>query len=184
MESEIWGWIKSLIMDEGELKKGLENYLTRAKENYAPLYARLETIDKLIADDTQQLERLLDLYLAGEFPKDLLSERKTRIEKNINRLNQERSELSHNIEQKALTEQEIQDLLGFARTIREELSDVESQEDQRTKHRILELLGVTVILEVKDGEKLYHASCHLGDKPFGNDYNQQWFRTTRRSSSI
>src|SRR5690606_7138298 len=130
-------------------------------------------LDKLIADTQVQLERLLDLYLAGEFPKDLLNERKARFEGEIKGHNKERAELLQVIGQRALTEEEIQDILTFAAAIREELLDVDQEADIHTKHRIFELLRLKVTLEVKEGKNLYHASCYLGDMPCNDEDNHQ-----------
>jgi hypothetical protein len=41
---------------------------------------RLAIIDELLADHKAQLNRILDLYLEGNFPKELLVEKKARLE--------------------------------------------------------------------------------------------------------
>jgi site-specific DNA recombinase len=163
MEAEIWEWIKSLIMDEEQLKKGLNDHLEQSKNEHAPLYARLEAIDRLITERQSQMERLLDLYLDGEYPKDMLNERKARLEREINDFNREKADLLAAIEQKALTAEQIQDLLTYAAAIREELQDVDKEADFVTKQRIMKALNVQVILEEKDGLKLYHTRCHIKD---------------------
>jgi hypothetical protein len=133
------------------------------KKDHAPLYARLGVLDKLIADTKAQMERLLDLYLDGQYPKDMLNERKARLEREVNDCNREKADLLAAIGQKVLTAEQVQDLLTFAAAIREELQDVDQNVDFVTKKRIMEALNVQVILEVKDGEKFYHATCRLED---------------------
>ncbi len=50
-----------------------------------------------------------------------------------------------------------------------------------TKHRIMELLNFQVILEVKDGQKLYHARCYVGERHNTLDKGQN---SNRNSSAI
>ena len=54
----------------------------RNKEN-EPVRTRLEVADDLLAENREQLVRLLDLSQSSEFPKEALTDRKTRFEKAI-----------------------------------------------------------------------------------------------------
>ncbi|MCB0193209.1 MAG: hypothetical protein KDJ65_14790, partial [Anaerolineae bacterium] len=106
------------------------------------------------------------------------NERKARLERDINDYNSERGELLGIIGQRALTDEEIQDILSFSAVIREELEDVDGEADTFTKHKILELLNVQVLLEVKEGQKLYHARCYLGEQRKPTGENSVMERTT------
>jgi hypothetical protein len=65
----------------------------REREN-APLRERLKVTEDLLADNRTQLKRLLDLYLAGNFPKEMLVESKTRLETTMEALEKERAGLT------------------------------------------------------------------------------------------
>jgi hypothetical protein len=152
-------------MDEEELKKGLADYMNRTAETDAPSYERLEIIDKLLADYSAQFERLLDLYLSGDVPKDLLTDKKMSIETTIAKLEEEKSALQTRIQQRTLTEDEVTNILEFAALIREELHSVDIEHDFETMQRIIRLLGVRVTLKVENGKRVVYAECKLVDKP-------------------
>jgi hypothetical protein len=59
-----------------------EHHLQR-KQEQAPARDRLAVVDDLLADSRAQLECLLDLYLSGDLPKEVQTDRKTRQEKMI-----------------------------------------------------------------------------------------------------
>ena len=50
-------------------------------------------IDEQIQENQTQLDRLLDLYLSGDFPKEVLMERKDRLEQISEKLLEERKEV-------------------------------------------------------------------------------------------
>jgi hypothetical protein len=60
------------------------------------------------------LIRLIDLYISGDFPKEMLIDIKTRLETNIRALENERASILGHIERKAPTPDQIQDLYDFA----------------------------------------------------------------------
>jgi hypothetical protein len=59
------------------------------QENQA-LFERLSIIDEQIMDYQTQLDRLLDLYLSDESPKELCAEHKTRLEEMLSNLGNEK----------------------------------------------------------------------------------------------
>jgi hypothetical protein len=60
------------------------------------------------------LDRLLDLYLSGESPKDALIERKIRLESTLNELKKEPAVLAARLTQPELTEQRLRTIKEFA----------------------------------------------------------------------
>lgn len=74
-------------------------------------------IDDLLADNCRQLERLLDLYLSGDFDKEVLTDRRTRLEATITALEKERAELTIQLETTTLTEGQIKTLADLAKRL-------------------------------------------------------------------
>ncbi|HJS20388.1 MAG TPA: hypothetical protein VJ785_16690 [Anaerolineales bacterium] len=75
------------------LQEGLDVYKQEQENEIRPFRQRLEVVDELLASNTVQLERLLDLFLAGDFQKEILIERKARLEETIRSLEREQAYL-------------------------------------------------------------------------------------------
>jgi site-specific DNA recombinase len=161
VDAATWEWVKSFLSDPAALTKGLaEHQAGRDKEN-EPLRERLKVVDDLLADNEAQLERLLDLYLAGDFPKEMLTERKTRLEATIAALEREREALAAQIAERTLTQEQVQSLQEFASRVAEGLDAADA--DFATRRGIIEDLDVWVTLAVEDGQKVVYARCIFGD---------------------
>ena len=76
----------------------------------------------------QKLPR--DLYLAGDFDRELLQERKAALEEQIGRLQEERTNLQAHLSQQVLTDQQIQTLENLAQGVRRALDKAKEDLDQ------------------------------------------------------
>jgi hypothetical protein len=110
----------------------------------------------------QQLERLLHLYLSGEFPKEALTDGKTRLEKTILALEKERAGLVACLEAGELTESQIKTLKDFVAKVADGIDVADA--DLETRRGVVEALKVQAILKVEDGQKVVRARCMLGEK--------------------
>jgi transposase len=84
---------QQLILDPARLAAGYADYSAELSRQNAPLLKRCALIDGLLSEQRSQLERLLDLYLAGTFDRQHLTDRKVRLEKTIESLEVERNAL-------------------------------------------------------------------------------------------
>ena len=75
IDPKIWEWIESLLLTPENLEKGLKEYQAEQQARQGPLRDRLKVVEDLLAEKETKLERLLDLYLAGKFPEDILMAR-------------------------------------------------------------------------------------------------------------
>jgi hypothetical protein len=151
-----------LLSSRGALERGLRKHKAERDQENAPIRGRLEVVDDLLADNRNQLERLLDLYLSGDFAKELLTERKTRLEKTILALKKEQAEIVAQLEAGDLTEDQIKTLADFVAGIAAGL-DVANAEFE-TRRAVIEALNVQAELFVKDGEKWVRTWCALGQE--------------------
>jgi hypothetical protein len=85
-DAGIWDWIKQLLTDPEAFARGLRKYQAQRDKENEPIRARLGVVDDILAENRRQLERLLDVYLAGDFPRELLTDRKSRLETTIRSL--------------------------------------------------------------------------------------------------
>ena len=114
-----------------------------------------------------QLERLLDLYLAGVFSKEILAERKAELEATVNALEKERVGLAAHLEARVLSLEQIQTIQDFAAKVRENLAAM--QDDFEMKRRLVEELDACTTLTVEDGRKVIYARCLLGEVSWPNN---------------
>jgi len=155
-----WQQIREWLTDSERLKQSLEEYQERQKELTLPQRERLSAVNNLIQDNNDQLERLLDLYLSGEFPKEALTERKVRLETTLKGLRDEQTRLQVIIAEQEFSEERISSIVSFAEAIREELDQAETDFD--VKRRIIEGLNVSGELTIENEERVLYLHCVLG----------------------
>jgi hypothetical protein len=160
VDAHVWEWVSSILKNKKLVDTGWKEHRQRQAQTNAPLHRRLELIDRLIAEHKGKFDRLLDLYVSGDIPKDVLTDRKARPEAEILALEHERQSIQEQLEENSLTEEQIKGINEFLDTIREELPHT----DLKTKREIFRRLDVQVELNVEDGHKISCAKCTLDKK--------------------
>jgi site-specific DNA recombinase len=163
LDGQVWNWIKELLASPQQLQDGLDEYRFTLEEQSAPLFQRLIVVDELLSDNHSKYDRLLDLYLSGDFPKESLIDHKTRLEKTIQSLEQEKHKLMAQINRGLTLEQE-ELIKDFAVQFAEGLSLAD--DEFQTRRQIIELLNVTATLTRENGQKVAYVSCVLGENIF------------------
>jgi hypothetical protein len=164
VEGVVWGWITRLLTDPQTLEEGLNAHMAEAENQIHPFRQRLEVVDSLISQNDTELERLIDLYVSGDFPKEALVNRKNELETAIKSLEQEKTKLIDAINERVVTPEQIDIIHEFAARVGEGLEN--SEGDFAAKKAIIDLLDVRVILTVENGEKIIYAECALGEEEF------------------
>jgi len=184
VESAVWSWIKSILISPEQLGSGLKQYQDQQAQTVAPLQERLKIVDDLLAENQTQLQRLLDLYLKGDFPKEMLTERKDRLETTIKNLKDERARLSAHLEAKMLTEEQIRTVKDFAEKVQEGLTAAEN--DFESQRQIIEMLDIQVTLTIESGKKVAYVQCRLGEKLLSiktlASYEKFWYNGLKLNS--
>ena len=80
VDNTIWDWLKDILLNPESLAEGLRGMQEETLRSNQTLFDRLEIIEKRIGETERQLEKLLDLYISDGFPKEMLQERKSRLE--------------------------------------------------------------------------------------------------------
>jgi len=165
VDGAIWNRIKKWLCDPRQLADELNQHRADKDKENEPLRGRLAVVDDLLADTRRQLERLLDLYLVGDFAKDMLIERKERLEATIAALNKEQVNLARTLEAQTLTGDQIETIFEFAATIADKLEIADADFDAR--QHIIELLDVEARLMMDGDTKVIYVQCVLGDDTLG-----------------
>lgn len=164
VDDVIWDWLRSLLTEPESLMDGLAAQREKQDAENAPLRERLQIVDGLLDDNQRQMERLLDLYLLEDFPKEVLLDRRQRLESTIEALEKERSNLRIHLEAQTLTAEQIQTIQEFAERMGKGLIAADADENFQSRRRIIEELNVQAILAIEGDEKIVHASCILEEE--------------------
>ncbi len=162
MDELVWERIKTLLTNPVVLEDGLAEYQQGREQFSAPIRDRLIVLEDLWQDEKTQLDRVLDLYISGDIPRELLVDKKQRLGSTITALEKERDELNIDLETETLSENEIQQIREFAAQIAEGLEP--GDETFEGRRRVIELLDVGAFLTVENGRKFIDIWCFLGRK--------------------
>lgn len=158
VDAAIWEWLKSWLQDPNTLGKKLEAYRAEREQANAPLIAQLKGCNDLITNNLTQLDRLLDLYQLGNFDRDTLVARKSRLDQAIASLKQERTKLEARLTGE-LSQDDITEIVTFAYELAAGLAAADKDFEKR--RRIIEVLDVRAILSVENGERVISPSFVL-----------------------
>ena len=165
----IWDWLKELFTQSDEvLYEGLKTYQQEQSKQNEPVLNEMALIDDMIADNQKRLQRNLMLFESGEFEIEDLLPRKRELETKIKALQTERKKLTQLLKG-VMTDETINSILEFAAKIRQGLSGMEDDFEQR--RGLVEDLDLRVRFYLEDGTKKADAMCVLGSKTLSVDYN-------------
>jgi site-specific DNA recombinase len=157
-DAAVWAWLRGILEHPERLAEGLRAENAEAERANQALRERLALVDKLIGKIHDKLAKLLDLYLAGDYAKDLLTERNQRLEAEAADLEREREDLCEHLNEEVWTPERIAEVEATVAEIAVGLEHATS-EDVR---RYLELLGVRGKLAEEAGERVVYITCRLG----------------------
>jgi hypothetical protein len=119
---------------------------------------RLSLLESRISETQSQLSKLLDLYLEGNFTKDILNSRKTELEKVLSDMIQEQTELTSYLIPVNLSDENIEVIESFCSEVRNGFDNATFED----KRRYMDLLDVRCKLALEDQEKVAYVKCKLG----------------------
>ncbi|MCB8923142.1 MAG: recombinase family protein [Ardenticatenaceae bacterium] len=160
----VWRWVHSIMFDPDKFDKGWEAYQVEQTQANVPIQEKLNVVNNLLADYETQYQRLIDLYLSDEFPREMLADRKTNLETTIAALRVDQQELEGQLQANLMTYEELLELKESMAEMAEEVMD--GRDSYEVKRQILDYLSVEVRGDVEDGEKVLYARCVLTGKNF------------------
>jgi len=158
VDGVVWQWVRDFVGKPDAVEKGARLFQQQQKEAKKPLYDQLKITERLIKEQREQLEKLLDLYLTGGIMQEMLLDRQKRIEAHIEALEAGRQELLEQIES-TITDEQILDFVTFAAKIRESLELAEHDFD--TQRQLVEMLGIRAKIILVDGQQYVDLTCHF-----------------------
>jgi hypothetical protein len=160
VDAIVWEWVEEYLTNPVQLAKGLRKRQAEQHELAEPLRERVKVVEDLLVDHKAQLGRALDLYLSGGFPKEMLTERKTRLEKTIESLERERDNLLERLDRQTITEEQLQTIAEFALEMRKGLDIANA--DFELRRQLIDMLEMEVTLAIEDEQKIVYVHCLVG----------------------
>lgn len=158
----VWDWVRKYFDDPQLLLESLTVVKQESERQSTPLRERIATVDALLEDQQGQLSRLLDLYLTGDFEKNVLVDRRSRLDTTIASLERERSDLAGILENRTMSDDKIKRILAFANN---QKTKVElATRNFETRRELIEELDVKATLVREKDEVIVYASCVLGEE--------------------
>ena len=154
--------MKSIVLDPDKLAEGWKKYQSSTEQHIVPLQNHLTILDDGIKEHKAQLEKVLDLYISGEFDKSLLLERRERLQATIQDLTSQREKIAAHIENETITQEQILTIQAFIDRVSEGLEGIEEDSDFEAKRRIIEALDVKATLTLENDERIMQLTCRLG----------------------
>lgn len=90
-----WSWIVSIFLNPEELETGYQLHQAQLNAQNEPVLQQLELAKELLSEHQEKLDRLLDLYLAGDIDREMLIDRKKRLENIVTSLKKEHDDLEN-----------------------------------------------------------------------------------------
>jgi site-specific DNA recombinase len=157
-----WAWLKKTLKDNQSIKDGLQNYRSEQEKQAEPTLQKIAIVEKRLGETQASYQRLLDLYLAGEFNRDILAAKKRDLEKTITDCETSRSELRKTLATQSITAEQERNLMEYAAKISGGME--EGDDDFDTRREQVELADVYVTLDKDEsGQKVMRIKCLLGE---------------------
>jgi len=157
----VWEWAKAIIENPESLRKGLDDTQSELQQANQALFDRMAIIDEQTQEYQKQLDKLLDLYLNGDFPKEVLTERKSRLEQMLSGLDKERNDLAGHIRKVAMTDDQLSYIEAFCTKIRKGLNKA----DFKIKRQVIEMLDIRGKIAFENNEKVIYLKCLIPQQP-------------------
>jgi site-specific DNA recombinase len=158
LDNAVWEWVRTIMQNPASLAAGLRASQAEKEQANQALRERLSLIESQLQEKETELKRLLDLYLSGSFPKEMLVDRKQQLEQIVADLERERADIMSHIQTVLISDKEIAEIEEWCAEIREGLNGATFEDQQR----YFTLLDVRGKLAVENSEKVVYIKCKIG----------------------
>lgn len=162
VDAAVWRWVCKLLLEPELIELGYSRFSSQLDKELEPLRRHAAIAGSLLSKEQAKLDKLLDLYLSGDMPKELLVEHRARLEGRVAALAGQYNELTSRIQAVECSRVDMPKLLEFVSDIGDGLNSVDALDDFAQKRQIVEHLDVRASLVIEDGERVVYLSCKIG----------------------
>ncbi len=159
VDTLVWCWVRDLLLQPATLEQALRQMQANSLQERAPERSVLESWRRRQTELAKQMQRLLDLYLNGDFDRALLDERQRQLAEQSSELAERIRSLEADLKSVDQMEAHLGDLQQFAAAVAIQLP--EHERDFAFRREIVEQLDVQVVLGLENGQKVIDARCVL-----------------------
>jgi hypothetical protein len=152
--------MKGMLQDPQRVMAGLATDRQEEEKQYSHLLERMTLIRKRMAEDESKLTRLLDLFLEGEFDREVLLKRKIELEKQLADLKYEQMSLQEHLDSVIMSD----DVIASIEAICAEISVGLDNATFEDKKRYFEIPDVRAKAAYEDGKEVVYAKCKIGQQ--------------------
>ena len=159
VDDAVWSWLKGLLCDTEALEAGIQEMLENQSREIAPKQQRVNLLEHLIEEEQKRLRRLVS-EMSKHDDQIVLSAFRAEIDQatnNSNALTEERDILTQELAHVVLTDDQLDQIMGYASRIRDNLEEAGFEE----KRRIMDILDVKVVLHYDDKGKWLEVTCAI-----------------------
>lgn len=178
VDAATWNILTDLFRNTVKLEESLRTYQAQKDDLNKPYKDRLEVIDGMLEEKQKRLDRLLDLYLSGNFELDTLNRHKVQLENETDALQAEKARIQERLNQEELSEENLQAVLEFSQVIGEGIAAAEA--DFSKRRALIETLDIQAELVFEDNQELLTLYCPMLALPEGVLIEFPGIRTKKR----
>lgn len=164
VDKAVWSWLRNYLANPDAVEAGFLDFVAHYNSESSPMLERIAIVDSLLSENREQLQKILDLYIDGNFSRESLTKRKIKLEGKIYELSSELSILKERIEfwtNKSVKIESIKDSISEINTILGE-----ADKDFSRQRQIIEKLDIhAVIARQQDGIQI-KINFELGEVVF------------------
>lgn len=162
VDRDVWDWLKKLMNDDEELKKGFAEYVERQKHAIEPLQAELKRIEGNLVELNEQLIKHAQAVtilkdMGSTHTVDALKTEIMHTENLIDRNNIEKGKIQAKLQKYQTSINVITDFDGFVLKVRHGIKEAEGNFEKQLE--IIQILDVRLKFTIENGQPVYYPSC-------------------------
>lgn len=161
-DHSVWQWLYAYLSDPQIIQAGQEEFAQIQKEEIIQCEKKIALIYGHIEANRQQLQRLVDLYISGQFSKKLLMDQKNKIQAKITKLSLALAKYSEKIKGWENFSERFEDVMRIKSEVVEKLAPELMGNEH--KYKLIDLLDVTAALYTNPTGQFAKIRFFLGSK--------------------
>ena len=140
LDTLVWHALTEMLLDEQNLREAIKVQRKQAQIEHRPLIEQLEAAGASIAQVEQEMAEMVDLFLAGEYTREIIEEQKRLLVHKHKLLQNEEQRIRKRLAKAVISHEAEESLAEMARTIRARAESLPVAD----RLRVIEMLDVRV----------------------------------------
>jgi site-specific DNA recombinase len=173
VDDAVWGQIVEWLQNPDEIERSYNEYLENREKENEPARQRLAALERELEEIRSRQAKLVELYLSEVYTLEEIKNAKAQMDAAVSAVEKEHAELARTLEVVRMSREQMDHLHEYSKRIGEGIAKA----DFATKRKIVDLLETQVELEYRDGARIAHVRCVLGEANLAILSNARWDRS-------